>query len=96
MDETTLATIIAHIKEEITIDENGMGRASIRAVARLADIADSSLVRAFQSAALKPSELAKILTNHGFDGAAQKDWSVLGIPDIAIGSASAEGNRLNS
>ena len=43
-----------------------------------------ALRKAFNSANLEPSELAKKLMERGFDAANQNYWSKSGIPDIAI------------
>ncbi|WP_414546552.1 hypothetical protein [Nostoc sp. CCY0012] len=84
MSQIEIAQIIGQIKEEIQIDSNGQGKASIRATARLADVQDSSLRRALLSAALEPSALAKSLIQQGFTPAAMESWSEQGIPDMAV------------
>jgi P63C domain len=72
---------------EIKVDElTGKGTCSIRGTARLADISDSSLVRAFNSAVLEPSKLATFLIINGFDGAALASFSESGVPDLAVGA----------
>ncbi|MBD0388629.1 MAG: hypothetical protein ICV54_19530, partial [Nostoc sp. C3-bin3] len=77
------AQIIEQIKQEITVDSNGQGKASIRATARLADVQDSSLRRALLSAALEPSALAQSLIQQGFSPAAMETWNE-GIPDMGV------------
>jgi hypothetical protein len=84
MSQIEITQVIEQIKEEIQIDSNGHGKASIRATARLADVQDSSLRRAFLGAALEPSALAKNLIQQGFDSAALQDWSEQGIPDMGV------------
>lgn len=84
MSQIEITQIIEQIKQEIFVDTSGRGKASIRATARLADVQDSSLRRAFLSAALNPSPLAKILIQQGFTSAALEDWSEQGIPDMAV------------
>ncbi|BBD62773.1 hypothetical protein NIES2109_56230 (plasmid) [Nostoc sp. HK-01] len=83
MSPIEIAQIIEQIKQEITIDSNGHGKASIRATARLADVQDSSLRRALLSAALEPSALAKNLIQQGFTPAALETWNE-GIPDMGV------------
>jgi hypothetical protein len=70
------------IRTEIKVDElTGKGTASIRGTARLADVNDSTLVRAFKGAAIKPGKLAEILIQQGFD---VLSFAEKGIPDIAV------------
>ncbi len=76
-----LELVKEQIKSEIKVDETGKGTASIRATARLCDVADSSLIRAFQSAAQNPSVLAQMLMEQGFDPTV---LSKTGIPDLAV------------
>ncbi|MCC5633497.1 hypothetical protein LC613_39220 [Nostoc sphaeroides CHAB 2801] len=83
MSQIEIAQIIEQIKQEITVDSNGQGKASIRATARLADVQDSSLRRALLSAALKPSALAQSLIQQGFSPAALETWNE-GIPDMGV------------
>lgn len=70
---------------EITIDSNGIGRVTIRGVARLAGIVESSIRRAFEGAAQNPSKLAEMLICQGFECGTIDQWSEKGIPDIAVG-----------
>ncbi|AUB43471.1 hypothetical protein COO91_09652 (plasmid) [Nostoc flagelliforme CCNUN1] len=83
MSQIEIAQIIEQIKQEITVDSNGQGKASIRATARLADVQDSSLRRALLSAALEPSALAQSLIQQGFSPAALETWNE-GIPDMGV------------
>ncbi|MHC5821584.1 MAG: hypothetical protein ACYT04_38375 [Nostoc sp.] len=83
MSQIEVAQIIEQIKQEITVDSNGQGKASIRATARLADVQDSSLRRALLSAALQPSALAQSLIQQGFSPAALETWNE-GIPDMGV------------
>jgi hypothetical protein len=83
MSQIEVAQIIDQIKQEITVDSNGQGKASIRATARLADVQDSSLRRALLSAALEPSALAQSLIQQGFSPAALETWNQ-GIPDMGV------------
>jgi|GEM_PF-1645463 len=85
---TNLALIVDQIKNEITVDETGKGRASIRAVARLMDVDEKALRAAFRSAEQNLSKLAQLLILQGFDCAEQNSWSQVGIPDIAIAKRS--------
>jgi hypothetical protein len=81
---TNLALIIEQIKNEITVDPEGKGKASIRAVARLMDVDHVSLLNSFKSGEQNPSKLAEMLTEYGFDSGEQISWSEAGIPDVAI------------
>ncbi|WP_375507101.1 hypothetical protein [uncultured Nostoc sp.] len=83
MSQIEVAQIIEQIKQEITVDSNGQGKASIRATARLADVQDSSLRRALLSAALQPSALAQSLIEQGFSPAVLETWNE-GIPDMGV------------
>jgi hypothetical protein len=81
---SNLSTPIQQIKSEFQIDLDGRITVSIRGAARLAGIADSSLIRAFKGAAQKASKLSEFLAQNGFEGAAQKAWAKQGIPDVAL------------
>lgn len=101
MSQIEIIQIIEQIKQEITIDSNGHGKATIRATARLADVQDSSLRRALLSAALEPSALAQSLIQQGFSPAALETWNK-GIPDMGVAAvieyyalAELTGGRLN-
>lgn len=83
MSQIEIPQIIEQIKQEITVDASGHGKASIRATARLADVQDSSLRRALLSAALEPSALAQSLIQQGFSPAALETWNE-GIPDMGV------------
>ncbi|MEO0935424.1 MAG: hypothetical protein AAFY21_17305 [Cyanobacteria bacterium J06641_2] len=84
MTQFHLNDILQQIEQEIEIDAQGRGKASIRATARLAGVSDMALRKAFNSANLEPNELAKKLIDQGFDAANLLDWSTYRIPDIAI------------
>ncbi|WP_193200224.1 KilA-N domain-containing protein [Nostoc sp. MG11] len=84
MSQIEITQILEQIREEIEVDASGKGKASIRATARLADVQDSSIRRAFEGAALEPSLLAQSLIQQGFDSAALQSWSQEGIPDLAV------------
>lgn len=79
-----LAAIEFQIASDVKVDTAGKATFSIRAVARLAGVADSSLVRAFQGAAQDPSKLAKFLSGHGVEGAAQTEYAQTGVPDTVV------------
>jgi hypothetical protein len=81
-----LAIVIEQIKDEIEVDITGKGKATARAVSRLIDVEHSSVLRALNPGALKPSKIAEILIEQGFDGGALEGWKTEGIPDIAIAS----------
>lgn len=84
MAQIELSRVLEQIGSEIEIDSQGKGKASIRATARLADVSDTALRKAFSSANLEPSELAKKLMVQGFDAAILSQWLSRGVPDIAI------------
>jgi len=81
---SNLTQIIEQIKTEIKVDANGKGFASIRATARLCGVNDMALHKAFDSAYLEPSKLARTLMEQGFDGADLKSFSKNGVPDLAV------------
>lgn len=83
---SNLAAIEFQIASEVKVDFQGKATFSIRAVARLAGIQDSSLVRGFQGAAQNPTKLAQFLSTHGFEGAALERYSETGIPDLTAAS----------
>jgi hypothetical protein len=76
--DSNLTLVLEQVKQEIHVDSEGKGKASIRAVARLVDVSDSSIWRAFQGAAQTPSKLAETLIEQGFEGAAQVAWKTNG------------------
>ncbi|BCL40129.1 hypothetical protein [Nostoc sp. MS1] len=85
MSQIEIAQIIEQIKQEITVDSNGQGRASIRATARLADVNDAGLLRSLKTAAdISGSKLVEKLVRKGFGGADILSWSQSGIPDLAV------------
>jgi hypothetical protein len=82
-----IAQIIEQISQEITVDSNGRGKASIRATARLADVDATGLVRSLKTSVdNSPSKLAQKLINKGFEGVEILAWSQSGIPDVAVAS----------
>jgi hypothetical protein len=84
MSQIQIAEIIEQIKQEIEVDANGQGKASIRAAARLAGVDEKAIRSSLDGAELKPSKLAIILIEHGFHPAELAQWRTNGIPDIAI------------
>ncbi|MBD2471500.1 hypothetical protein [Nostoc sp. FACHB-145] len=84
MSQIEIAQIIDQIKQEITVDALGRGKASMKATARLAGVSDKAIGKALESANLEPSKLALMLMEQGFDAANLKEWKTNGIPDIAI------------
>lgn len=84
MSQIEIAQVIEQIKEEITVDASGQGKASMKATARLAGVSDKAIGKALESANLEPSKLALMLMEHGFDAANLNSWRTNGIPDIAI------------
>jgi hypothetical protein len=81
---TNLALIVNQIKNEISVDATGKGRASVRATARLIDVDEKALRVTFEGAEQNPSKLAEFLMENGFQYAEQILWSQTGIPDLAI------------
>lgn len=84
MSQTEITQIIEQIKEEITVDIDGRGKASIKATARLAGVSDKAIGKALESANLEPSKLALMLMEQEFDAANLNYWRTNGIPDMAI------------
>jgi hypothetical protein len=85
MSQIEIAEIIEQIKQEIQIDANGQGKASVRAAARLANVNDAGLLRSLKTAAdISRSKLVERLIYKGFEGAEIKSWSESGIPDVAV------------
>ncbi len=84
MAQTDLGHVVEQVASEVNIDSQGRGRASIRATAKLAGVSDMALRKAFSSANLEPSELAKKLMMQGFEAANLSQWLSRGVPDIAI------------
>lgn len=79
---TNLASITSQIKSEITIDGDGKGKASIRAVARLMDVDHTSLLESLKTAGgISPSKLVVMLIEQGFE---LQQWNTKGIPIEAI------------
>lgn len=73
------------IKQELRIDLQGKVTASIRGVARLADINKESIAKALRGGGdPEPSQLAVFLINNGFKGGDLAAWINSGIPDLAI------------
>ncbi|MBD2492352.1 hypothetical protein [Aulosira sp. FACHB-615] len=82
---TEITQIIEQIRQEINVDSNGQGKASIRATARLADINDAGLLRSLKTAAdISHSKLVEKLIRKGFEAADVLGWSQSGIPDVAV------------
>ncbi|MCC5619605.1 hypothetical protein LC605_32080 [Nostoc sp. CHAB 5836] len=84
MSQIEISEIIKQISQEIEVDSNGHGKASIKATARLAGVSDMAIIKALESANLEPSKLAQMLMHQGFNAANLTEWRTLGIPDIAI------------
>ncbi|HLP92221.1 MAG TPA: hypothetical protein VK184_26975, partial [Nostocaceae cyanobacterium] len=81
---SALATVVDQIRNEIQIDEFGVGKATMRATARLIDVSDVAILKALSGANLNPSKMAQSLIEQGFDAANLESWKTEGIPDIAI------------
>ena len=85
MPQIEIAEIIEQMKQEIQIDANGQGKASVRAAARLANVNDAGLLRSLKTAAdISRSKLVERLIYKGFEGAEILSWSESGIPDVAV------------
>ncbi|WP_414572660.1 hypothetical protein [Nostoc sp. CCY 9925] len=84
MSQIEIAQIIEQIKQEITVDSNGHGKASIRATARLAGVSAVAVLKTLDSVNQEPSKLAQVLMESGFDAVNLNQWRTNGIPDIAI------------
>lgn len=76
--------VAKQIKSEFRVDSEGKVTVSLRGAARLANIEQSSLSRAFDTDAQKPSQLAQFLIEQGVEVDAQKRWLIDGIPDTAL------------
>ena len=72
------------IEDELSVKADGVAYSTIRGASRICGVEVSSLIRSFQSAALKPSKLAEFLISQGFDSDAQKEFAINGIPDQAL------------
>lgn len=81
---SNLAAIEFQIASEVKVDSQGKATFSIRAVARLAGIEHSSLVRGFQGAAQNPGKLAEFLVDKGVEGGALERFPETGIPDTVV------------
>ncbi len=84
--KNSLTPILEQIKNEITVDSDGKGKATIRATVRLAGVNDMSVSKALKSADLSPSKLAEHLIEQGFKGADLMTWKTQGIPDTVVAS----------
>ncbi|MCC5622392.1 hypothetical protein [Nostoc sp. CHAB 5715] len=80
MSQIEIAQIIEQISQEIEVDSDGHGKASIKATARLAGVSDMAIIKALESANLEPSKLAQMLMQQGFNAAKLTEWRTLGIP----------------
>lgn len=77
---------IGQIRDEIKVDPEGKGKASIKGVSRLAGVDDESIRKALVSASTaKPSRLAQTLMDTGFSASDLDRWRLEGVPDIAVG-----------
>jgi hypothetical protein len=84
MSQIEIAQIIEQIKQEIEVDPSGKAKASVRATARLAGVDEKAIRNTLDTAELKPSKLALMLMEQGFQAAELATWKTCGIPDIAI------------
>ena len=70
----SLTLVLEQVKQEIQVDAEGKGKASIRAVARLVDVEHSSILRMLDSGVLNPTKLAEVLAEQGFEGGVLSTW----------------------
>lgn len=84
MSQIEITQIIEQIKQEITVDSNGHGKASIRATARLAGVSAVAVLKTLDSVNQEPSKMVQVLMGSGFDAVNLNEWRTNGIPDIAI------------
>jgi hypothetical protein len=71
-------------RSEFRVDPaTGVGYASIRATARLANVTHTALIINFTGGKQKASKLSQMLTVAGFDPGKQSKFSETGIPDLA-------------
>lgn len=71
------------LASEVVVKDDGKATFSIRAVARLANVSDSSLAQSLKtSALLEPSKLATFLIQQGFEGALLANVGQTRIPDL--------------
>ncbi|AUB42292.1 hypothetical protein COO91_08409 [Nostoc flagelliforme CCNUN1] len=85
MPQIEVAEIIEQIKQEITVDSNGQGKASLRATARLAGVDAAGLFRSLKTAVDNSrSKMVEKLARKGFESVDILGWSQSGIPDIAV------------
>jgi hypothetical protein len=85
MSQIEVAQIIDQIKQEITVDSNGQGKASLRATARLAGVDAAGLFRSLKTAVDNSrSKMVEKLIRKGFEGVDILGWSQSGIPDVAV------------
>lgn len=101
MSQIEIAEIIEQIKQEIEVDANGQGKASIRGAARLANIDAGGLLKSLKTAVdISHSKLAEKLIRKGFEPVEILQWSQSGIPDLAVATivhyyAKEAGKRCN-
>ncbi|MCY6492133.1 hypothetical protein [Leptolyngbya sp. GGD] len=72
------------IVSELTVDANGVGRSTIRGVARMVGVSQPTLTEHFQGDRLTPSKLSQMLMDAGFTGDSLARFAQDGIPDTAI------------
>jgi hypothetical protein len=84
MSQIEISEIIKQISQEIEIDSNGHGKASVRATARLAGVDHTAIINHLQSGELKPTKLAETIIMQGFETGELREWRTNGIPDVAI------------
>lgn len=76
--------VVKQIQSEFRIDGEGRITVSLRGAARLADIEQSSLSRAFDTDAQRLSQLCQFLVEQGVQADAPKQWLTERIPDTAL------------
>lgn len=76
-----LDLITEQISAEIFVNADGVGTASIRGTARLANVTMQTLSRHFKGDSKTPSRMVEILVRYGFD---PDSFSKSGVPDSAV------------
>jgi hypothetical protein len=79
-----LMEVLSELKSEFKCDSEGKAFSSIRGVARLVGVVESSIRESFDSARISNSKLVQKLMEQGFDSARILNFSKEGIPDVAI------------
>lgn len=71
------------VKKELSVDSNGKTSCSFRGLGRMFTVSPSRISSHFTDH-LKPSKLAEMLMEKGFEGDHLASWAEVGVPDVAI------------